>query len=112
MKSERKERFTPGPWSACDLGEDNGGEKWEKWSIIHNGPLAYGGENTNGLENSHANAALIAAAPDMYEALKKVLGMVSHATSLLVTEAKRDEMLKEVVDIAVASLKNARGDHD
>jgi hypothetical protein len=69
----KEKPWTPGPWKACDLGEDNGGEPWYKWSVIHNGPLCYGGENTNGLENSKANAVVISAAPEMAEALETAL---------------------------------------
>lgn len=62
------EQFTPGPWTAYELGAENG--TWAKWSIVHNGPIAYGGDNGKGSENSRATAQLMAAAPELLAALE------------------------------------------
>jgi hypothetical protein len=76
---------TPGPWTAFDLSEDRGGKAgdWDKWSIVHNGPLCYGGDNSNGADNSRANAVLISAAPELFEALVNLI----HAETLSRAEA-------------------------
>lgn len=62
---------TPGPWTAYELGAEDG--TWSKWSIVHNGPIAYGGDNGGGPENSKATAKLMAAAPELLDALESVL---------------------------------------
>ncbi len=59
-----KNEFTPGPWTACELEGEN------KYSIVHNGPIAYVGENSYGMENCRANALLMASAPDLLAALE------------------------------------------
>jgi len=68
-------KHTPGPWTAHELGYEDG--TWIHWSIEAHGPIAYGsiahgGDNTNGSENSEANARLIAAAPDLLDACQKM----------------------------------------
>lgn len=66
-----KAKHTQGPWTANELGEEDG--TWHKWSISAHGPLAYGGDNSKGGENSRANALLMAAAPDLLAALDELL---------------------------------------
>ena len=62
---------TPGPWTAYELGNEDG--TWRKWSIVHNGPIAYGGDSGKGSENSRATAQLMAAAPELLAALESVI---------------------------------------
>ncbi len=64
--------FTKGPWAIEKTEESNG---WHSVGPVTNGKIdvmitIFG--NT-GRPNSEANAHLISAAPDMYEALKKLL---------------------------------------
>lgn len=68
-------KFTPGPWHLCDIGDytDFGGNSRvimsERWSgddpyrlaVVH---------TAKGYETGEANSALIAAAPDLYVALR------------------------------------------
>lgn len=68
MKAKQGEQFTPGPWTAYEIGAEDG--TWNKWSIVHNGPIAYGGDNGKGSENSKATAQLMAAAPELLNALQ------------------------------------------
>lgn len=65
-----KPKFTPGPWTALIQGKDS-----EYIDVIDkNGRFICGCfENIPREEEPIANAALIAAAPDMYEALEEIL---------------------------------------
>jgi hypothetical protein len=69
------EKFTPGPWYLCDVGDYNdfGGNS----RVILSEP--WGGDNPHRLavvhtrvdnEESEANATLMAASPELYEALR------------------------------------------
>jgi hypothetical protein len=75
---EPASRFTPGPWR-CELDEDSG-----DWDISYDLALHYGArrlgivfdytrdsEDVDG--TNRANARLIAAAPELYEALAEAL---------------------------------------
>ena len=64
-----KPAFTPGPWEAVKFTVP-GHEFWV--ATIKGGDIK---PTEKGLEG-RANARLIAAAPDMYEALKQVLGWI------------------------------------
>lgn len=80
-----EEKFTPGPWSACRIkhchpqliGETCCVKIGE--NIIELDYIGVGNENKD-YEQSEANAALIAAAPEMYEQLKRhcALCMMMH----------------------------------
>lgn len=107
--AERKEKFTPGPWSKAHLNEmgcrcgyvfSEGSETVAK--VLYNDK-----EDANycryeeylSLETARANAALIAAAPDMYAALEELLDTVSNA----------DET-SGAYEKATAALAKARGE--
>ena len=78
--AERKEKFTPGPWSKAHLKENGcrcgyvfseGGETVAK--VLYNDKEDANycrDEEEISLETARANASLIAAAPDMYAALE------------------------------------------
>jgi hypothetical protein len=59
---------TPGPWTfaADDMREG-------RYSIIHNGPIAYCGDTTRAPGDGASNARLIAAAPDLLAALQELV---------------------------------------
>jgi hypothetical protein len=59
-------KHTPGPWTVHSL-EDC------KFSVVHGGPLTYVSDNGNGAENAAANAALMAAAPEILDALLELI---------------------------------------
>ena len=86
-----KPKHTPGPWCYFDLGERR------KFSIVHNGPICYIGDNGNGPDNTEANARLIAAAPEL---LSVVEGMLAgHELGLWQTTNGTDaEVLRNIVD--------------
>ena len=58
-------KHTEGPWTSHEL-EDG------RFSVVHWGPLAYVGADEPGV--AEANAALMAAAPELLEALVQALG--------------------------------------
>lgn len=60
MTNETK--HTPGPWNYSGPCEITG-----RYSIYHNGPLAYCGDTTATPGDGEANARLIAAAPELLE---------------------------------------------
>lgn len=70
---EKHTTFTPGPWQIedCTPGESTGlrFEVGTKDSVI--------ARTTDGWKEAHANARLISAAPEMYEAMKAILAVVN-----------------------------------
>lgn len=74
-------KFTPAPWNAfrcndgsLDILKDNAPK--DDWLIGHVGTTIY----TNSIKGAEAlaNANLIASAPEMYEALEKLEGLLSY----------------------------------
>ncbi len=63
-------RFTPGPWAAQDAREIPWAEY--DWRIIHDDKIVAHVVNCYLIEEN-ANAALIAAAPEMYALLERIL---------------------------------------
>ena len=63
-------KFTPGPWSINRVDEDNGLIYW-CIELVDMSCIARTGSDVSTVQDK-ANAALIAAAPDMYDVLKKV----------------------------------------
>ena len=105
-------KFTPGPWFAGQM------HRWSGTCITRRPPIEYGPSGTIGdapiaqvvakaphWENSYpvdANAALIAAAPDLYAALEDL------RSSLIVLTKNSD--LTEELKQADAALAKARGE--
>lgn len=79
-------KHTQGPWTMHGPCEITG-----RYSIVHNGPLAYVGD-ANQSGDGEANARLIAAAPEMLDALHelvKYLGVdVDNGLDELLTNAR------------------------
>jgi hypothetical protein len=90
--------FTPGPWTLVER-EGCGGYRLED---IDGGHIAYL-EQTQFIDEredpeQEANCKLIAAAPDLYAALERILGECAHgaATYKIVTEALAKARGKQV----------------
>lgn len=66
-----KTKHTPGPWK---VGEENEFEAYEFVSITTESGVQIGDVSSDGCvdDETHANARLIAAAPDMLAALKQI----------------------------------------
>ena len=85
---------TPGPWAFSDSDLTPG-----RFSVYHNGPLAYVGDTGDGIANARANARLIAAAPELLAALQALVqaerernecpGFASAGNFVRATEAAR-----------------------
>ena len=87
--SERKERFTPGPWHIEDTTEDVMSDC--DYEIGDQGDhLIAGITPGNILEVEKANAALIAAAPEMYEELQQASTFLRILADLLDTIIQYD----------------------
>lgn len=76
--SERKERFTPGPWYISDY------ETRQRMAILDRQIEHYDPRHTiatvcRARGHETANAALMAKAPDMYEELEKVASFLRNA---------------------------------
>jgi hypothetical protein len=74
-KHKRKPRHTPGPWKWVDKYQSRIGDK--TWSLVHDGNFICGVLSCDGETNSpqlcnESDAHLIAAAPDLLEALEMV----------------------------------------
>lgn len=100
-------KFTPGPWTItgryCIRGPRDEGQPWQR----NNPPVArvrskqeY--RSSDG-EIDAANARLIAAAPEMYEALEKIMEI--YYSGAMPTEAT----LRDINRIAKAALAKAEG---
>jgi hypothetical protein len=103
-------KFTPGPWSPDDEIQQCPTASAlttrffygpNRLAIFRMG-LGYESDETN-----EANAHLIAAAPDMYEALDTLVAVVG--LTAFKHEGQR-QALQESVDLSVAALKKARGE--
>ena len=92
MNSERKEKFTPGPW--CAIGTDISPSFNTFFTVATVSSWDYGEEEYG------ANAALIAAAPEMYELLDCIRKSVALDSGIMASCIARIEPL----------LKKARGE--
>ncbi len=96
--SEKK--WTPGPWSVCNM---------TSWCCVDHAEwgttVAEIGEND---ETGLANAHLIAAAPELYEALQAMIDLQENATPFG-GEIYRDRV-DRVFDQCRAALAKARGE--
>lgn len=86
-------KFTPGPWG-LDAGFESSkpGDFDEYWQV-HDGADAIACSANCYAENREANAHLIAAAPELYEALDNIAtathnGFNIHENSVLIAEAR------------------------
>ena len=100
-----KEKFTPGPWET-DIWGGACPERCKEWAFENMSVMSSDrsicmvqGDNDKPVK---ANARLIAAAPDMYEALKLAIAFLDDSDHS--TGAERDAL-----DMAKASLAKADG---
>lgn len=101
-------RFTPGPWSVedpmdCELSIVEANKPTHEWRFIAGCSLPDGDDDQafTGRE-VYANAHLIAAAPELYEALERLLPCVGSPVPLKDTADR--------VRRAVAAVQKARGE--
>lgn len=109
--------FTPGPWSVAPLGDRKyygtivhiGNEAVAVWTPTGEGPsvreIENGWKPGDGMDHvedvtSYANARLIAAAPDLYEALEEVVAFWDSITM--------EDRVNDIHDKARAALEKAR----
>lgn len=101
--------FTPGPWAAnkiylSEVEAQNGltvASCWHKQAAGET--IRVTGVNPCSLEESAANARLIAAAPELLEALEKIAGLRKPQFF------NPDDMAAEAVNIARAAIAKATG---
>lgn len=112
------EKFTPGPWKACRAHEDFDGPLYD---IDEDEVETYEAKPFVGICSEHEtitaahdlfwfkkeNAHLIAAAPEIYNALDSLVAIVG--LTAFKYEGQR-QVLQEAVDMALAVLKKARGE--
>ncbi len=104
------EKFTPGPWEAID-GKNLvwvDGPAHNVCDLYH----THIGEDGNEFVSKHnavANARLIAAAPDLYEALKVIRSLNAKASESGYTDSAALEELFTANALASAALAKARG---
>jgi hypothetical protein len=92
-------KFTRGPW--CYAGRLGFGHL-----ISPNIAVAYVGDASGRAEHGEANARLIAAAPDMFEALSRWVDLAETAIRELGIEPHPDE--RKCLDLARGALAKAR----
>lgn len=100
-------KFTPGPWVAVDEGRGRD----RNWCVMvpeesRFGPYIATIHNT--ADHAKANAHLIAAAPELYEALEAVLDLREN-TSPFGGELQADR-IDRTIEAASAALAKARGE--
>ena len=101
-------KHTPGPWTYHKMEEWTRAEDSGKISIIAHGPIAYTGDNGNGPGNAEANAALIAAAPDLLAALSELASYCADALDAAVLS--EEEMAENgLMGLAYAAIAKAEG---
>lgn len=92
-------KHTPGPWQATSWEAKSGGTDWVVW-----GPKSPNHDYHSDLRGdfgSEADARLIAAAPDMYEALRELMDIVQHAIDQRTT-ADMDSFTLQPARLALA----------
>ena len=97
------EKFTPGPWEADFIDRDYPSGDfgyWEVYCVPEDRALC---DVHGALDRDAANAALIAAAPDLYEALDEIAAELG-ATYLT------DAAMVNIRHTAEAALAKARGE--
>jgi len=90
-------QHTPGPWNYSGPCEITG-----RYSIFHNGPLAYCADTTAKPGDGEANARLIAAAPDLLELARQIV---------LAAEQNEGSIPADIVSGAVAAIAKATGEN-
>jgi hypothetical protein len=122
METNKKPKFTPGPWQTDTLGigETDDGCRYRH---IETQESIVPYEDRSGFFRMHialvdapkncdeslANAQLIAAAPEMYEALDQIKSMARSSDSMQSPDDLRI-LMADIEDLVVAALKKARGE--
>jgi len=104
-------KWTPGPWQVCNTYHAVHGERVRNIALCGNAHIPQGnGRILVPDDEAKANAHLIAAAPDLYEACKKarnVLALIETFDELIRTPRRRFEEAIDAIDLA---LLKARGE--
>ncbi|WP_252346877.1 hypothetical protein [Acetobacter sp. P1H12_c] len=95
-------KFTPGPWG-LDVGFDSSPGDFDKYWQVHDGHDAIACSANCYAGNREANAHLIAAAPELYEALSDLVSSLECTDTDLF-------ILREEIKVARAALAKARGE--
>jgi len=104
-----EQRHTPGPWTVVPYGDGDS-------LVVHSDNehrvcfMSTPGESPGAMQKIKANAQLISASPDMYEALKEIakgegrfsMDPLEHATNTI----------EDMVEIARAAIAKAEGKRD
>lgn len=96
-------QHTPGPWNYSGPCEITG-----RYSIFHNGPLAYCADTTAKPGDGEANARLIAAAPDLLDVLQEAVKVLDYAAFAL--DAPEASHFRATIADARAAIAKATGD--
>lgn len=103
-----KQQYTPGPWKIDRISERGrfkdqmmvSGECWREFALVYVRLSGRTEDNAIGL----ANARLIAAAPDLLEALKKAEGVMQILLREYQEEWESDEPAPECVNAVFANM--------
>ena len=95
-------QHTPGPWNYSGPCEITG-----RYSIFHNGPLAYCADTTAKPGDGEANARLIAAAPDLLAVLQEAVKVLDYAAFAL--DAPEASHFRATIADARAAIAKATG---
>lgn len=101
MTDEKRLSHTPGPWRVNKYGSIGAGEFGKKPIVANVEPLY--GDDALLYGDSAANARLIAAAPDLLDALKELVAVVrGECPSLLEEDSGGSALLDMAIEDAIA----------
>lgn len=95
-------KYTKGPWKLTRVGNDYIVKSSETTRIVCSVQDAY----SDAFETFQANARLIAAAPEMLEALNKIVSMMQLKSDL----QQMTELDVQIFELVLEQVKKSRGD--
>lgn len=101
-------KWTPGPWKVHK--SRIGGDGFQYTEVIARTVIAKVHASRSGGDDEIDNAHLIAAAPDLYEALRMLLQSCEQLGGLCLRTTDEFETREGAMDAARAALKKARGE--
>jgi hypothetical protein len=98
-------KHTPGPWI-----RERRQDRWRIWDSTELIPICFSITDVAAVKQSHANLDLIAAAPDLLDALVHLLGYTEQLEWLVYAEGTPG--MNETVSAAIDAIAKARGEAD
>lgn len=102
------EKHTPGEWTVLEWEVDRGGTDWNVWGPKGSNHVT--DDNLRGDYGSEADARLIAAAPDLLEALRGAIGALEFSRDYHMDLNNEEQAFaQDKLDAAHAAIAKAEG---